>query len=90
MEREAMIADVMAAMDNKADMDTPWRVYAAAAVDALGWRTFEAEKPDDGDFILVTDGKARWIDKYFIGSHLPKFGQHIGTHWHPVHDLPQL
>lgn len=88
MDRESMIEDVMSAMDNKADMDTPWRVYAAAAVDALGWRSFEAQKPDDGAFILVTDGKARWIEKYFIGPYVPKFGNHTATMWHPVHELP--
>ena len=65
MDRESMIEDVMAAMDNKADMDTPWRVYAAAAVDALGWRSFDDEKPDDGEFVMVTDGKARWMDMYY-------------------------
>lgn len=87
MNRDAMIEAVMSAMDNKADMDTPWSVYAAAAVDALGWRTFEDEKPDEGAFVLVTDGKARWIDKYYFRQ-VSRFGPHTATHWHPVHDLP--
>ena len=90
MDRETMIEDVMSAMDNKADMDTPWRVYAAAAVDALGWRSFEDEVPERGDFIIVTDGKARWVEKHFIGAFPPSFGDHTGTHWHPVHELPKL
>lgn len=87
MDRDAMIENVMAAMDNKADMDTPWRVYAAAAVDALGWRLFEKEKPEEGQFILVTDGKARWIDKYY-SRQASRFGSHTATMWHPVHELP--
>lgn len=89
MDRESMIEDVMAAMDNKAYMDTPWRVYAAAAVDALGWRSFDDEKPDDGEFVMVTDGKARWMDMYY-SRQATRFGEHTATHWHPVHDLPKL
>lgn len=89
MHRDVMIEAVEVAMDNKADMDTPWSVYAAAAVDALGWRSFETEKPEDGDFIVVTDGKARWVDKYYLRQ-ASRFGSHVATHWHPVQDLPAL
>lgn len=89
MDRDAMIEAVEMALDNVHDMDVPWSIYAAAAVDALGWRAFEADKPDDGDFIVVTDCKARWVDCYFLSAGAPRFGEHIATHWHPVQSLPK-
>ena len=75
-------------MDNISDMDTRISDFAAAAVDALGWRTFEKSQPEDGDWILVTDGEARWVDRYFLPHAAHKFGSHVATHWHPVQDFP--
>lgn len=90
MNREAMIEEVIAAMDNKADMDTPWRVYAAAAVDALGWRPV-SDVPDDRSFVMATDGTARWIDaRTFSWAWPPTWEGRTATHWHPVHDLPNV
>ncbi len=89
MDRDAMIEAVMLAMDNKADMDTPWSVYAAAAVDALGWRSVD-DKPDERSFVMATDGHARWIDAHTLDfAWPPTFDGRTATHWHPVHDLPK-
>lgn len=87
MDRDLMIQAVEAAMDNVHDMDTPWSTYAAAAVDALGWRTFETDPPERGDFIMATNMRARWVDKYASPDVPSRFGEHVATHWHPVHDL---
>ena len=88
MDRETMIEAVMSAMDNKADMDTSWRTYATAAVDALGWRPV-ADKPDERSFVMATDGHARWIDAHtFEWAWPPNFEGRVATHWHPVQDLP--
>ncbi len=86
MDREDMIEDVMSAMDRIHDMDTSWRQYATAAVDALGWRGFDTP-PDRGAFIICASDKARWIDTYFIGE-IPQWNGQMATRWHPVHDIP--
>lgn len=86
MDREEMIEDVMSAMDRIHDMDTSWRQYATAAVDALGWRSFDTP-PDRGAFIICASDKARWIDTYFIGE-IPQWSGQMATRWHPVHDIP--
>lgn len=84
-----MIEAVEAAMDNKADMDTPWRVYAAAAVDALGWRPV-SDEPEPGSFVIATNCEARWIDAHTSPfSWPPMWSGFVATHWHPVHDLPK-
>lgn len=85
MDREEMIEDVMAAMDRVHDMDTSWRQYAEAAVDALGWRSFDTP-PERGSFIVCASEKARWIDTYSDGKP-PEWSGHKATRWHPVHDL---
>lgn len=93
MDRELMIQAVEAAMDNKRDMDTPWSTYAAAAVDALGWRSIADDPPDAGDLIILTDGDARWMTTAHVRSDYFMRWQdtkpHVGTHWHPVHELPK-
>lgn len=90
MDRDAMIAAVEAAMDNVHDMDTPWSSYAAAAVDALGWRPV-SDMPDERSFVMATDGHARWIDAHTANfAWPPTFGDRTATHWHPVHDLPSV
>lgn len=88
MNRDAMVEEVMSAMDNVHDMDAPWRRYAEVAVDALGWRPV-SEKPDERAFVVATDGQARWIDaKTFDFAWPPTWEGRVATHWHPVHDLP--
>lgn len=88
MNRDAMILDVMDALDNVHDMDTPWRVYATAAVDALGWRPV-SDRPELKSFVVLTDGRARWVDARTSDVDWPpRFGDHTATHWHPVHDMP--
>jgi len=88
MNRDEMIEAVELAMDNVHDMDTPWSRYAEAAVDALSWRPV-TDRPRDRSFVVVTDGNARWVDTCtFDFAWPPKFGSHVATHWHPVHDLP--
>lgn len=89
MNRDDAIDIVQHALDNVHDMDTPWSVYAAAAVDALGWRSLADDPPDeDGELVIATDGKARWLAKWFSDYPDINFGNHKATHWHPVLDLP--
>ena len=88
MNRDAMIVAVEEAMDRVHDMDVPWSRYAAAAVDALGWRPVD-DKPDERQFVMATDGTARWIDACtFDWAWPPTWEGRVATHWHPVHDLP--
>lgn len=84
-----MIAEVEHALDNVHDMDTPWSRYAAAAVDALGWRPV-SDKPSAKSFVVATDGTARWVDaRTSEWDWPPTWEGRTATLWHPVHDLPK-
>lgn len=88
MNREDMIEAVVRAMDNVADIDTPWSKYAAVAVDALGWQDFNKTSPQTGGFVICTNGRARWVDKYSWAGRVPEFDGAKATHWHPVQEIP--
>ena len=87
MDRDTLVQDVEDALDRVMDMDTPWSVYAAAAVDALGWRLISSNPPSKGSRVLASDGKALWMD-FFYQSVPMTFGSHTATHWHPIQPLP--
>jgi hypothetical protein len=59
---------------------------------ALGWRDLSKEKPDNGDMVIATDGKARWMDIY--STAMPQMTwsgdnrHHVATQWHLVLNLP--
>ena len=95
MDRELLIQIAAAAMDNVHDMDTNTNDFAAAAVDALGWRTLDRDLPEPGDLIVLTDGEARWMEKFYPDSEMSwrrwtDTKPHIATHWHPLHELPEV
>lgn len=94
MNRDDLIDEFRDAMDNRADYDTSLRDYAAAAVDRLGWRDLQKEKPDNREMVIATDGKARWMDMWIDihdgmtwASHVDRT-LHVATYWHPILDLP--
>lgn len=92
MDRDTLIEEIQSEFDNVHDMDTPWSVYAKAALRALGWRTVES-KPDPGCRFVATDGKGVWLDLWNEGERWPPtFGyQDISaTHWQPIQQVSEI
>lgn len=75
------------AMDNIQDYDTSLRMYARAAVKALGWRDIRGSQPAMGDVVVCTDGTHRWLDKRTAIDPAMKWQGHSPTHWHPILDI---
>lgn len=91
MDRQTLIDEFRDAMDNFNDMDVTLSDFARAAVNCLGWRELANEKPEEGDMVIATDGKARWMDMWFSSIlQMCWNGKHVATHWHPVLDLPAI
>jgi hypothetical protein len=84
MNRDDAIELVYEAMDNKQDYDTTLHMYAAAAVDALGWHPLATTRPEIDQVVVCTNGKARWLDKRTAYSPDMKWDGHTPTHWHPI------
>ena len=72
------------AMDNICDMDTTLMMYAAAAVEALGWRSIETDLPELDQTVVCTDGTHRWLDMRTSYSPDMMWQGHKPTHWHPI------
>lgn len=88
MEREDAIEVVYEAMDRIQDMDTTLRMYAGAAVDALGWKPLAVTSmPDIDQVVVCTDGNARWLDKITDFDPKLKWDGHIATHWHAIQEF---
>lgn len=93
MDRGVLMDDLADAMRDVQDMDTSFSDYARAAVKRFGWRDLSKEKPDEGDMVIATDGKRRWMDTWYASTPYLSWyginGSHVATHWHPVLDLPE-
>lgn len=66
--RDDLIQIAVDAMSNVHDMDVPWRVYAAAVVDALiedgaipVWQAIDKAPTDSTILLWLTDGTKRWV-----------------------------
>ena len=90
MDRDSLLNEVQHEFDNVHDMDTPWSVYASAALRATGWRSVET-KPDPGCRFVATDGNGVWIDMWNEGEAWPPtFGYQniVAKQWHPIQPIP--
>lgn len=82
--RDDAIELVYDAMDNIQDMDTTLRMYATAAVKALGWYDITESLPELNQTVVCTDGKHRWLDMRFAECPDMMWEGHTPTHWHPI------
>jgi hypothetical protein len=71
------------------------RIYELEC-EADRWRwhdlTRDDEQPPDGNLVVATDGKARWLAIFHRGIDIPMTffdGQesHTATHWHPILEI---
>lgn len=88
MNRDDAIEIVFEAMDNKQDYDTTLHMYAAAAVDALGWQDIATTIPELNQIVVCTDGKHRWLDMRMAACPDMRWNGNTPTHWHPLLELP--
>lgn len=92
MSPDDLTDEISDAMQDAQDMDTNFHDYARAAVKRFGWRELAKEKPDEGDKIIATDGKLRWMDTWYASwgklTLAGPIGIAVATHWHPMLDLP--
>lgn len=74
-------------------MDTSREAELERELAAFDWHSIDHDPPVEGEMIIATDGRARWMDMLIMafwddpGRGL-RWQNHIATHWHAVRQIP--